>query len=479
MLSLQRLKQSRAARNTAASYLAFVAISLCGLVSVPIAVTYLSKSEMGMWSIVFTVVGYLLWLDFGIGNATGRKIAEAMEKGDRTEINRWWTLSIGVLCLLGLLMLAVALAISPFLAGWLKIPTEQRGDALWLFLGTATVSAIGMPVRAYPGLLVAQERFHWVPLVQGFTPWLQLLIFWKLLHSGFGVRSYFPSLMLSQAVGWVILVWLVHGKCLRVQLDFGGWTRARFHDLFTYSGSLAVGGVVSSIIYSLPAMLLARLGGLPLVPVYNLSNRCPGMINSLAQRTTQSFYPNLQKLYVLGEYVRFQQKYSHVNQLGIWVGLIGVGAILGCNRTVICWLATEDFYAGHWTNLAFACATLTTAFVSSLVNLQQFAGLMGKSALFSALELPVAALLCWAGFRFAGLPGLAWACVIIPMLLRGPYALYAGSRSCGFRIWELCGDAILSLALVLLATVGAGLWMPAYGSDLEQQWRYRWRFSDA
>ena len=458
MISLKRLQQSRAARNAAASYLAFVSTSLCGLISVPIAVAYLNKSEMGLWTIVFMVVGYLLWLDFGIGNASGRMIADAMANHDATEINRWWTLSIGVLSLLGLLMIVVALGLSPFLCGLLNIPAEQSGDALWLFLGTAIVSALGMPFRAYPGLLVAQERFHWVPLVQAMMPWTQLFTFWLLLHSGFGIRSYFPALMLSQVFGWGVWLWQVHGKGLHIKVDFSGWTKSRFHELFNYSGSLAVTGITGSLIQSLPALLLARLGGLPLVPVYNLSNRGPGMVDSLAQRTMHSFYPNLQKLYVTGERARFFGKFREVNQLSVWVSLIGSGAILAGNRSLICWLAKADFYAGHWTNVAFACAVVTMPFVAGISTLLQYSGRMGKAALFSAVELPIGIVTCWLGYRFAELPGLAASFALLPLLVRGPYALYVGPVHCGFTTWSLCGNAIVSLTCVLLVVICSGLW---------------------
>lgn len=468
MITLKRLKHSRAAKNAAASYLAFVSTSLCGLLSIPVAVAYLSKEEMGLWTIVYIIVGYLLWMDLGIGNATGRKIAGAMAAGDQVEINRWWTLSIGVLLLLGLLMLGTALAITPFLGGLLNLSSAQLGDAQWLFLGTAAVSALGMPVRAYPGLLVAQERFHWVPLVQAFIPWIQFGVFWSLLHAGYSVRSYMPALMFSQFCGWIVFVWQVHGHGLRIKVDFGGWTRDRFKDLFSFSSSLAVMGIIGSLIQSIPSMILARLGGLALVPVYNLSNRGPGLVQSLGQRTTHSFYPNLQKLFVTGEHERFRLKYRELNQLGIWISLIGAGAVLAGNRTLISWLANPDFYAGHWTNVGFACAVITIPFVGGLSNLFQYAGRMGKAALFSVIEFPVAAICCWFGFSYGGLPGLAAAFAAIPLLIRGPYALFAGSHHCGFKPWYLCGNAILTLSLTLAVVITAGIWAGAGEPSLSQ-----------
>lgn len=471
MISLQRLRESRAARNAAASYLAFISSAVCGLVSIPIAVAYLNKTQMGLWSIVFTIVGYLLWLDLGIGNATGRKIAAAVADGDEVEVNRWWTLSIGMLALLGLLMFVIALALSPFLISLLNVPIEYTGDALWLFLGMAAVSAVGMPVRAYPGLLIAQERFHWVPLVQAMIPWLQLGAFWLLLHAGFGVRSYFPALGFSQVCGWTVFVWKVHSHGFPVRVDFGGWTKTRFRELFSFSSSLAVTGIVEAVLQSLPAMLLARLGGLPLVPVYNLSNRGPSMIHSVAHRTTYAFYPNLQKLFVANEHQRFADKFRKVNQLGVWVGVIGAGLVLAGNRPLVCWLAKSDFYAGSWTNVWFACWVMIFPFVNGIADLFQLAGRMGKTAFFAMLELPVGALFCWMGYHFACLPGLAAAFAFLPLLIRGPYSLYAGPRYCGLSTWNLCGNSMIALGTGLTMVALGGSWS-ASGQNSAQPFEF-------
>ncbi|WAC20448.1 lipopolysaccharide biosynthesis protein [Luteolibacter sp. SL250] len=458
MFSLQSLRQSKAARNAAASYVAFASTAIGGLASIPIAVHYLSKAEMGLWSIIFTIVTYLLWLDLGIGNATGRKIADAIATGNKPEINRWWTLSMGVLLLLGGLMFLVALALTPFLGLFLEIPPQMANDAKWLFLGTAAVSMIGMPFRAYPGLLIAQEQFHWVPIVQALLPWLQLGPFWYLLHAGFGVRSYLPAIALAQMCGWAIWGWKVHSDNFSVRVDLRGWTRARFRELFAYSSSLAVSGIVESVMQSLPSLLLARLGGLSFVAVYNLSSRGPSLVSSLALRTTHSFYPNLQKLFVSKAYQRFMNKFRHVNQLGIWIGLAGAGAIIAGNRPLVSWLAKADFYAGAWTNLWLACWIINTTFVNGTLELFQISGRMGKTAFYSLLELPVGIALCATGYHYGGLPWLVASFAFLPLLVRGPYAIFAGPRFCGFSTRLLCGRSLVSLAGVLALAISGGAW---------------------
>jgi hypothetical protein len=40
----------------AASYFDFFSVAACGLLSIPIAVAYLSKSELGIWAIVNALI---------------------------------------------------------------------------------------------------------------------------------------------------------------------------------------------------------------------------------------------------------------------------------------------------------------------------------------------------------------------------------------------------------------------------------------
>jgi hypothetical protein len=160
-----------------------------------------------------------------------------------------------------------------------------------------------------------------------------------------------------------------------------------------------------------------------------------------------------------------------VNQLGVWVGVIGAGLVLAGNRPLVCWLAKSDFYAGSWTNVWFACWVMIFPFVNGIADLFQLAGRMGKTAFFAMLELPVGALFCWMGYHFASLPGLAAAFAFLPLLIRGPYSLYAGPRYCGLSTWNLCGNSMIALGTGLTMVALGGSWS-ASGQNSAQPFEF-------
>ncbi len=457
--ALRRLRSSRAAKNAVASYFAFVSSAICGLVTIPVTVQYLDKREIGLWAVVHTFVSYLLWLDLGVGDATGRKMAEAIAHDDPAEVNRWWTTAVTVLAVQGAIMFLLALVLSPWLGYCLRIDDALTSDARFLFLGAVAVSAMGMPVRAYPGILLAQERFHWIPLAQAIMPWVQLLLFVALLNQGFGVKAYLPAVVGSWLAGWSLLVVQAHRGNERFSLDHTGLTRDRLSSLFRYSGSIAVNGIAATVMQTLPSLVLARMGGLGLVPVYTFTGSGPSMLRTLTARTAHAFYPGLQRMYVNRQSERFAEKYKTVNLLAVGTSLVAAGAILAGNRSLVEWLAGKDFYAGSMANGWLAVSVILLSLLASYTDLLQISGSMGRIAVLSLTQL-IAGLVCtWLGFRWAGLAGLVAAVALVPIAFQGLYALLRGAANCGLDPWRVAGLISLLAAAGSIAVIVLSWWL--------------------
>ncbi len=453
---ISRITASRAARNAGASYVAFISNALYSLVSIPLAVSFLGKEQIGLWLIVNGIIGYLIWMDVGIGDATGRKIADAVAAGDHIETNRWWTTSMVILVILGALTALATLVIAPFLPRLLNIADAHRADANWLFIGGGLVAALGTPIRAYPGLLLAQHRFHWVSLVQAIIPWIQLVFFFIFLKMGLGVRSYLPSLAISQLCGWFIFVRQVHRQGGGFKFDRAGLAKDRVRSLFAFGGSVAALGMAGAILASLPAMILAHAGGLSLVPVFSFTARGVSMFAQLSQRTTHAFYPGMQRMFVAGKTAEFRVRLREVLMATVGIGLATSGFTLVFNPVLISWLAKPDYYAGLWTNAWFAIGLVLAGVTDGFTCLLQISGSMGRMALVAALQLLLGSIAGWWGYQYFGLPGLAATFAVIPALCKGIYSLIRGARNCGYGVMDIGGKAtIASVVACLLVLLGA------------------------
>lgn len=452
-----RIRRSRSAWNVAASYFAFGSTSVWALVSIPIVVHFLSKEEIGLWTIVNQMVMYFMWLDMGIGQATARLMAPSLAANNQFEVDDWWTLSIFVLTSMGLLMLLIGWFAAPWLLDVLHVPASLETQALWLLRGTLLFAAIGFPFRCHSGILLVQERFHWVPIMQGVQPWVQLgLFFWGLLQ-GWGVYSYLLGVGTSQLLSYAAYAWLISRGPHRFHFRPSRLCRTRFRSLMSFSMGVSVSSWLETIYETLPAIVLARCGGLGLIPQFSFSRRCPAMLTNLVRRTVHAFYPTLLSLHLSGNQNAFHSRFRLTAMLTLSLSLGAASMMLLFNRVIIELLAGQSFYAGAAPNIWFAASLILVPLAQIFKVLMPLGGNMGKTTTVSLISIAVGIAAYVLAFRYFGLAGLAAVTAFLPMVY-SMYAYYHGSKSCGYVPNRLCGE-ILCVGLVLTAAVVGFGWL--------------------
>lgn len=406
---IKRLRRSASSRTAATSYLAFISTALWGLLSIPIAVAFLEPAELGLWTIVNVFLGYLVWMDLGVGSATGRLMAEAVATRNQDEINRWWTATRAVLYAQGLVIIIIGILCIPLIIGFLGVPDTMLSEARWLLLGGIILTGLSLPMRGATGLLTAQNRFYWVPLLQIIIPWINLLVFYLLLRAGMALKAYIFALAASQAATWICYYMLIRFGPDRPRFDRSGMEGKRFTRLLKFSSGLTVTGLSAAITNSLPAMVIARMGGLGMVPVFNFSWKGPLLMTDLVQRSYQSFYPTMQRTYVSGKRELFFQRHSDVGMLTLGLALCAAGAALAFNNMVVQLLAGSAFYSGPYVNIGFALTMIVIPISGLFRILIPISGNLGKSPIISVLQIPFFIILSVSLWNASGLIGVALA----------------------------------------------------------------------
>jgi O-antigen/teichoic acid export membrane protein len=429
----QRLKSSPVAKNSGASYFAFISTSLSGLLSIPVAVAYLEKDEIGLWAAVSTMVAYLLWMDLGIGVAAGRLLAPSVNAKDRAEVNRWWSVIQVSLLILGIIVMLLALASVPLFFWVFEVPPHLRHDAQVLLVGCAVISGINFPLRAIPGFLTAENRFHWVPICQGLLPWVQVGGFYLMLRMGHGMSSYVWGTAASQLFVLVFYRFLIHKSPLRPRTTLRGISMQRIRSLLSFSLNLSALGLTNSLLQSLPTMILARHGGLASIPIYIFSCRAATMASGLVGRNLHAFYPSLLRLHVSGNREEFMKKFKVAADITLAFGTIGAGGILVFNEAIVSLLAGPTFFAGISTTAWLALGVFITPLSLTAASLLQISGSMGKTIPFTVLNLVVVYFASIFAFQRFGMPGLAGV-FTLQVLGYSSYAFARGCRNLGYQI---------------------------------------------
>jgi len=452
---VKRLRDSKAARNSLASYVSFVSTTVTGLISVPLAVHFLSKEELGLWAVITAISGYLNFMEMGLGFATGRKMADAIVAKDKAEIDRWWTLTRVVLAIQGVIVVVLGLALTPLFMSQMAADFGNRQQAMHLFIAMVVMLGVNFPFRGAESVLTAQERFHWIPLRQALIFWVELGVLASCLFAGLGLYG-----VLWGKVATLVVVWVLNWVLLRQSEPKLGWNRSglrwdRFRSLFGFSLNISAVGIMDVIVKSLPIMMLGKIGGLAAVPVYTFTIKISNVLMALGKRNYQSFYPALQRMFVQKEHAMLRRKFSSVGMITVATGLGIAALILAMNRTAVELLAKPDFYAGTMATSWFAVAAITNPLSGFFQMPLLVAGKMGKSALVAFLRLSLGICLYLLAYRQFGLVGLAAVVALLP-LVTTVYACWRGAKECGFGVREIAGPTLLWAGGSIVAITSGG-----------------------
>ncbi|CAA6678265.1 MULTISPECIES: oligosaccharide flippase family protein [unclassified Lentimonas] len=98
-------------RNTASNYIRTITRLLLGLILFRMLFSGLSAAEFGFWSLLWSLFGYGILLDFGFGFTAQKAVAEKSVKGEWAELSRLlstmlWTF-VGLAVILGVVFLSI------------------------------------------------------------------------------------------------------------------------------------------------------------------------------------------------------------------------------------------------------------------------------------------------------------------------------------------------------------------------------------
>ena len=145
--------------NVASNWAALAISVVIGFFLTPFIVSRLGKTAYGLWTLIYSFVGYYGLLDFGVGAAVTRYIARRTGTGDRRGMNEIAGTAMAMFCTTGALAVVLSLSVAGSLAAFFDIPAEHFPEfkhAVWI-LGLAV--GIGFPASVIESAVAAHEKF--------------------------------------------------------------------------------------------------------------------------------------------------------------------------------------------------------------------------------------------------------------------------------------------------------------------------------
>ncbi len=429
---------------------------IASLLMVPLALRHLNTAEFGLWIVIGQTLGYLLLLDFGLGNSAGRILAEPIHQNDENELVSWWTVLVGALASQGLIILIIGCLLTDSILRFLEIPGSLRNDARLLWLGMVTFNAIARPLTALNGIYYVQNRVYVVNAASMAMSWTSLIFFWIFLSFGFQTTAY----MFATIVAWVVQATILllglslHGQLPKIR--FKSFRLSKLKSLYSYSFWTFLMAMSIQAILMSQSLVVSKILGVAAVASFSVSIRASNMLSQVLWKTFDAFTPTWLRSYVADHHEAYVKGWTDGLVWSVAASLVLASGFITFNRIFVSLYARADLWAGRDLDLATSGWLILYAFVHAA----SFPYLASKNlrglSWISVAEAPVSLAMAAVGCTLFGLPGLYIGGILTSLIFAAGFLWRKSPGEAGLKksMVNLLGDhRILKSSLVFLACV--------------------------
>ncbi len=180
--------------NAVANGLGFAAQLALAFFLAPFLVHALGDRRNGIWSLVESILGYLMLFDMGVAASVVRYVARFEATRDQQSLNRVFSTSVCIFAAAGACVLALAGGLAWFGMGLFRVPADLVGEGRWMLALLGFNLAVGLPLGAFPSVLEGLGRYPAKTLLRTAVQLARAVLYVIVLRRGGGLV----------ALAWVI-----------------------------------------------------------------------------------------------------------------------------------------------------------------------------------------------------------------------------------------------------------------------------------
>ena len=432
-----------------------------GFFTVPIAIKGLGVDGFGVFSIIWVVLGYFAFLDFGISKASTKFVAEIVGQS-QTEISETAWTSLLLSFVFGLIGAIILLLLTPVLVNRvLNIPEMYIIATQKSFYLSAIILPFILVSLNLRGILAAYRRFDLINYVLIPTTVISYLApamsyylnmdLWPIIViicSARVISTLFYYILCFVTIPELKMIPLINLTRIKMLLGFSGW--------------VTVSSIVSPILVYIDRLFIGSLMVVSNVAFYTAPFDFVNRLRVLPISLMKTMFPEFSLLASMNNNDRIILLVARTFKYILL--LVGIGAItlaLFSSEFLSWWLGNEIAVQSNMVLKIFSIGIIFNSLAFIPYNLLQGIGKPKIPALLHMIELPIYIVLLGVLIHFFGITGaaLAWFIRIILdfiMLHHRAFKLFPGLKN------KLFSQDIELLTLILVIFYIISLFMKKY-----------------
>ena len=410
--------------------------------------------DYGVYNVVAGVTSTFAFFSIAFASSTQRFLNYEMGKEDHQSLNRYFSMSLWLYCLLGAIVFVIGAALGPWLVfDVLVIPAESKIAALVVYYFALLNLALSLPLSVFEAAIIAHENMKVYAYLSVLEVMLKLGVAYgvmimphKLIF--YGIAFVIFSFMIPKTI-LMIYCWKKYPESHPVRI----WNKDIIKELMSFAGWDSYSSLVyvvndqgMNVVLNMffgPVVNAAR--GVSQQVYYAVLNFCSGF--STAVR------PQIIKTYAAGDIPEVKSLFSFATRSSVFlVWIFSLPVMLRTDQILHIWLTEVPGYT-----VQFIIWSLVYGLVGTLLNpviaIAQATGRMRGYTLWSAniflLAFPLAIILLIEGAE----PWIIFPCVAFTRAI-SIFAALAVLRKyiyipMGWYVFKILGSIIIVIVLTL------------------------------
>jgi O-antigen/teichoic acid export membrane protein len=454
--------------NAAANGLGFAAQLAVAFFLSPILVHRLGDARNGIWSLVESILAYLMLFDLGVAASVVRHVARFEATRDRDQLNRIFSASVCVFAVAGALALGIALFVAFPGLYWLNVSEELGAETRWMLVLLGFNLAVGLPLTVFPCTLDGMGKFPTKTAIRTTILLARVPLFLWVLHRGGGLIGIAWAITACNLTEHVLLAGAAWWYLPGLRFSFALVDRATLRTIRGFSFDAFLAMIAGRVSFQTDALVIGLCMAASPITYFVIAARLVEYAKNALRALTTVLAPAVSTMEARGDAGGIRAVFLDGTRHVLWVIVpIQVGMVMLGKPFLTLWMG-ERYAELSYATLVILSVPLSLAMAQSVAARVLYG--VGRLRWFARAMLFEAGcnlLLSLALVRPLGIEGVALG-TCIPNLVMNIIVLVAVCRMLGLGVGGYARRAMLKPCLA--GTVLALGWWLSNAGELATTW---------
>ena len=334
-----------------AALISYVTIAfgiVSGLLYTPWMISQLGQSDYGLFALVMSIIGFFA-MDFGLGLAVSKFLLDYKVLGDNEGARKFLGIAYKLFFIITFFFFS-SLIIFYFLIEniFLELTYSEIVKLKDIFLIAGFFSIVSFVFKPYDGVLIANERFVFIKLLDLFQKILLLILMVVALLLDYGLYA----LVIVNAIVGLIKIFIQYiyiEKYTDSSVDFKSSDRSLYIKLFKFSGWTTIVYVAQRFVLLTTPIILGALSGTAEISIFAIAMLIEGYIWMISSAMGGLFLPRVTQIIANSNTILdIENLMIKVGRLQLLiVGLLIIGFVFTGDEFIVLWMG-EDFSMSYY-----------------------------------------------------------------------------------------------------------------------------------